>query len=436
MNQKTIVFSMDAMVGEDVLYMRSKPNFSRLFSQCAQVTRLQSIYPSITYPAHVSLMTGCKPGRHGIVTNGTFKTTGGGPDWHLCADAIQVEDIFAAAKASGCSTAAVYWPVTGNNKNIDFLINEYFFPDPQEDILEGFRKFGANEQTLDIIRENLHRFPTNFRNRPYRLQLEHTFDDFINGCTCSMIRKLKPDLLLVHNCLTDTFRHHYGLQNDLVRWSLDQLDLWLGELLQAMEDAGTLVQTNFILLSDHGQMDYARGIKLNLLLRRGGFVDVDNTGRVTGWRAFAQSNGMSASIFVDREEDLQPVYDYLLQLKQQQVWGIGQVYTARQLEERYGLYGDFAFFVETDGITTFDEGWEEPLVFGLLEDYRLGHATHGYEPWKGAQPVFVARGPAFLPGAVIEDASAIDAAPTAAAAMGLSMPQAQGRVLRELLKNV
>lgn len=438
MKQKTVVLSMDAMVGEDIEYLRKKPNFSRLFADCAQVGRVCTVYPSITYPAHVSIMTGCRPGRHGVVTNGEFKTTPGGTKWHLYSSAVKAEDIFAAARRAGCTTASVYWPVTGCNPNVDYLINEYFFPDPAENIEAGFAKFGANADTLRVIRENMHRYPASFRNRVGKLGIHHTFDHFINGCACSLIRCHEPDLLLIHNCFLDTLRHRHGVFNDYVREGLDQTDLWLGELMEAMEAAGTLADTNFILLSDHGQMDFVRRLKFNVLLRRGGFVDVDENGTVTGWRAFAQSNGMSATVFLKNPEDValrQQVFDYLCKLRSEEVWGIGGIRTEAEARESYGMYGDFAFLVETDGYTAFGDGWMDPLVNPVdLSDYRLGQATHGYEPEKGPQPVFVASGPAFRPGAYLDCASVIDEAPTIAAILGTDMPEAEGRCLRELLR--
>lgn len=437
MKEKTVVLSMDALVGEDIDYLRSKPYFSRLFSSCAVVERVCTVYPSITYPAHVSILTGCRPGRHGVITNGAFKTTAGATQWHLYSDLVQVEDLFAAAKRSGCTTASVYWPVTGNNPNVDYLINEYFFPDPNEDLETGFAAQGANEATLEVIRENLHRYPTEHRNRVGKLQCKHTFDDFINGCTCSLIRRYQPDLLLVHNCFVDTMRHRHGTFCQEVLDSLDQMDLWLGELLQALEDAGTLERTNFILLSDHGQLDFARRIKMNLLLREGGFVDVDENGVVREWRAFSQSNGMSATIFLKDPDDRQTylqLQEYLHRLSAQGVWGFEKVYTEQEAKERYGMSGDFAFMVETDGFTAFADGWTAPVsVSADPSNYCRRQATHGYEPEKGPQPVFVATGPAFRAGAVMEQATVLDEAPTVAYILGAEMPQAEGSVLHSLL---
>lgn len=437
MKEKLFVLSMDAMVHEDVAYLLTKPNFSRLMAERAEVERVCTIYPSITYPAHVSILTGCRPGRHGVISNTEFKTVNDGIDhWHLYAGAVQTEDLFAAAKRAGCTTAAVYWPVTGCNPNIDYLINEYFFPYPDEPVLEGFAKFGASGEALDVVRENMHRYPS-CHEKTEAVTLANTYDDFINGCACSLIRRFQPDLLTVHNCFMDTTRHRYGIFNEKTRACLDQMDLWLGELMEAMTDAGVYDRTNFVILSDHGQMNFVRRIKLNVLLARGGYIDVSPDGAVRGWLAFAQSNGMSGTVYLRDPGDCrlrQEVYSYLRQLAADGVWGFQEVYTQEEVRERYGMYGNFSFIVETDGYTAFSDGWTEPILNPIdFSDYRLGRATHGYQPEKGPQPVFLGRGPAFRPGAVLPRAQIIDEAPTLAAILGQEMPQAQGRCLRELL---
>lgn len=437
MKTKLFVLSMDAMVWEDVEYLRTKPHFSRLMAHCSGVEQVCTIYPSITYPAHVSIMTGCRAGKHGIFTNGALKTTGGATQWHYTGEGILVEDLFAAAKRAGCTTASVFWPVTGGNPNIDYLIDEYFFPDPQESVEAGFAKLGANEATLRIVRENMARYPTQYHNRVGKLGKQHTFDDFLTGCACGLIRAYQPDVLLAHNCILDTLRHRHGLFNECVREGLDMTDEWLGEIMDAMEQAGVLEQTNFVILSDHGQMNFARRLKLNVLLRRGGFVDVDEDGNVTDWRAFAQSNGMSATVFLKDPQDEQvrrQVYDYLLRHRDEGVWGFDKVYTMEECREKYGLYGDFAFVVETDGYTAFGDDCHEPIVAPIdLSDYRLGKATHGYEPEKGPQPVFLATGPAFRRDIMLHRGRIIDEAPTLAKVLGQTMPQAEGVCMDELL---
>ena len=45
-----------------------------------------------------------------------------------------------------------------------------------------------------------------------------------------------------------------------------------------------------------------------------------------------------------------------------------------------------------------------------MSDYRFGHATHGHNPDKGAQPVFLAYGPAIKQGVEIERRPTVDEA--------------------------
>lgn len=452
MKEKLFVLSMDAMVHEDVAYLMTKPNFSRLMAKRACVEKMRTIYPAITYPAHTSIVTGCNPGKHGIYNNQAFtpyKEHPAYPHWYLNSSSVRVEDLFAAAKRAGCTTAAVYWPITGNNPNIDHVINEYFFPKPfaEFDTAESaFARMGADEVALQAVRDNTHRLPQKPpfaqapASRPLTLQLSQTFDDFIMGCACSLIRSVQPDVLLVHNCWLDDLRHRNGVFNDQVTAGLDQTDLWLGQVMDAMEQAGVLADTNFVILSDHGQMDFTRRIKFNVLLARGGFIDVAPNGSVYDWRAFGQANGMSVTVHLHDLEDKalwQRVYDYLKALAAEGTYGFNTVYTAQEVKEKYGQYGPFAFMVESDGSATFGDDYTEPLDSPVItDDYRLGNATHGYEPHKGPQPVFYATGPAFRENVTVPTGRVIDIAPTLARVLGQQMPQADGICMDMLLKEV
>ncbi len=433
MAEKLIVLSMDAMVSEDIAYLKTKPNFSRLFEKYAQAEKMCTIYPSITYPAHVSMRTGCTPGRTGIYTNCAMDLEDNPPAWHLWSDLVQVEDIFDVAKKLGKTTASVYWPVTGNHPHVDYLINEFFFY-RGEPLEESFASMGTNEATMEVVRENRHRLPAALPRGDEAVRLDNTFDHFINGCVCSLIRKYQPDLLLAHNCHMDSTRHRDGVFTPYVYECLDKTDMWLGEIIEALEDAGIYDETNFILLSDHGQRDFVRRMKPNVLLRRAGYIDVDENGAVTDWRAISFSNGMSAYIFLKDEKYYDEVRALIDSWIAEGVWGMGKVRTVEECRKEYGLWGDFAFMMETDGYSTFSDSWMEPVVANVDKtDYRLGAATHGYQPETGAQPVFVGRGPAFKAGAFLPYGSVLDEAPTMAAILGGEMPDADGKPMWELL---
>ncbi len=434
MKQKLFVLSLDAMISEDIDYLMTKPNFSKIMGKRAEVKEVLSVFPAITYPAHTTLITGCYPGKHGIYNNVPFKDYDDKKKhWYRFSKAIRVEDLFTAAKRAGCTTASVYWPITGCHPDIDYIINEYFFFYPEEGTLEAFEKMGANEVALRAIKEN-----RDIVEAKRRKEIGYSYDRFLMACACSLIRDVKPDVMLVHNCIPDSARHSFGVHSDKIKEGLDRVDEQLGDVVAAMEEAGVYEQTNFVILSDHGQLDFEKRTKINVLLAEGGFLEVAPDDTVYDWQAYAQSNGMSASVYLRdpaNKKLYDQVYTYLQKLVEEKKWGFTRVYTTDEAREKYGTYGPFSFMLATDGKTAVSEAWTKNAleVFGA-DEQRPVKATHGHEPELGPQPIFLAHGPAFKDDAVLPKAKLVDIAPTLAKVLGQELPEAQGRVLSELLE--
>lgn len=438
MSNKLVVLSMDAMVTEDLEYLRTKPNFRKLFENSAQIGKVCTVYPSLTYPAHTSIITGCRPGKHGVYENSALNTDIHDRDhWFVRADQIKCDDLFRAARRAGKTTAAIYWPVTGNHPAVDRLLPEVFAPFfPNRDIMEVFRELGTTDEMMAIVDKNMYRFPKDNRDR-YGLQRYNSYDHFLTGCAADVIRSFRPDLTMIHNSYLDTARHRYGVFNAKVTEGLDYTDCWLGELIDALESAGIYDRTNFVLVSDHGQIDIARRLRLSTKLVRDGWIRTAEDGSVTSWDAFAKSTGMSVVIYLRDPNDkalYEKVYDYLKRLRDEGVWGFEKIRTMDEAQADYGLTGPYSFILETDGYTGFGDSWQEPICNPRdFTNYRLGTATHGYEPEKGPQPVFVAAGPDFRPGAFIERTAIINEGPTFARILGTDLKDAEGTVLSELL---
>lgn len=432
MKQKLFVLSMDAMVHEDIAYMEQKPNFKKIMQKRAEVEGVCSVYPASTYPAHTSIMTGCYPNKTGVFSNFPLRPDCDGINhWPLLHTSVFAEDIFAAAKRAGWTTAAVYWPITGRNPNIDHVINEYFFYyDDLEKAEEVFALQGADEVALQAVRENIPNLPST--RGCGKLLPTSVFDPFIMGCTCSLIRNAKPDLLMIHNCYLDSTRHRYGAFSEQMKDSLDLMDQWLGDVIAAMEDAGVYEQTNFIIISDHGQIDVTKGVKMNVLLQQGGFQQLGPEEVLYDWQAFSQSNGKSTTIHLrdnTNEKLYERVYAYLQQLQATGKYGIEKIWTKDELAQVYGQGGPYSFMLEAADSFQFTDS----LSGDVITTFEV-RGKHGYQPEKGPQPVFLAHGPAFKEGAVLQRANLVDIAPTLAAVMGQSMPEADGRCMSELLK--
>ena len=430
MKQKLIVMSADALVAEDLEQLRKMPNYRKYLEGGCLVEQVRSIYPTITYPCHTTMCTGVWPEKHGIYGNLELRPGADYVPWRWYHREVQWgEDLFKAAKRAGLTTAAIFWPVTGCHPDIDYLINEYW-PEPGDtDIREVFRRAGSSEEMLDIVEKNL--LDCVIRTHP-------ASDDFLMRCAHDIIVSYRPDILMIHPANVDSYRHQSGLFNDRVSVGVAETDSYIGALMQAAEEAGVAEQTNFVLCSDHGQIDISRNVSPNVLLAEAGYIDVDENGKLKSWRAWCQSGGSCAMVHLADPEDrelYEGVYRLLREKAAEEVYGFTRVFTREEAQAEQHLSGPFSFVLETDGITSFGEALTRPMVRGMNKsDYRYGSATHGHLPDKGPQPVFCAKGPGFRENVSIPRADLVDEAPTYAALMGIELRDYDGRVLNELLK--
>ncbi|MDD6033521.1 MAG: alkaline phosphatase family protein [Oscillospiraceae bacterium] len=424
-----VVLSADAMVFEDLEELSRLYAVADIWDRAARVERVQSIYPTITYPCHTTMMTGLYPDRHGVLQNEMQQLCTRSNPWQHMRSSARGKTIFDRAKENGLTTASVFWPVTGRDPHIDYLIDEYW-PQHGESSEQCFRDSGTSEEVMEkIVRPNLKLIENRHRQHPWA-------DAFVMQCACDMLTAFKPNLLMIHPANIDGYRHQTGLFSPKVTSGLHETNLWLSQLMKAADDAGILDKTDFFLVSDHGQMNIRRCIALNVLLAEKGLIDVDEAGHIRDWTAFAKSGGMSALVYLKHPDDadaLRRTQTALEEIKATETAGIGEIFTEEEARTRHHLGGPFSFVVETDGYTTFSNDWIRPLVRPQdNSDYRFGMATHGYLPEKGPQPTLIAWGPHMKPGALLKRAYLVDEAPTFARALGIELPDTDGRCLDEL----
>ena len=431
-DRHVIVVSVDAMVYEDLEILSKLYAIAPIWERTARVDRVRSIYPTITYPCHSTMMTGVYPEKHGIVNNERPDLCVKSAKWQHMRDMVHAKSIFDYAKEQGLTTAAVFWPVTGNDKNIDYLVDEYW-PQHGESGAECFRESGSSEEVMEkVVLPNLKLVEGHHRQHPW-------CDQFVMQCACDLFAAFKPNLMMVHPANVDAYRHETGLFTQKVESSLHETNLWLSQLLRVVDDAGLTDKTDIFIVSDHGQMAIRRAVALNVLFAEKGLIDVDENGEIRDWTAFAKSGGLSALVYLknpDSREDFERTQAVLKEMQDSEMAGIGQIFTEAEAREQEHLGGSFSFVIETDGYTSFANDWTRPLVRPLdNRNYRFGRASHGHLPEKGPQPTLFAFGPHMKPGAVLKNARLVDEAPTFAHALGFEMPTADGRCLTELFND-
>ncbi len=431
MDRKLIVVSHDAMVYEDWEYLAKKQAFGYFVNNGSMVKTLRTIYPTVTYPCHVSMITGCFPDKTGVYNNEeeTLAPVEGGTPWQWERKWNNAKTLLDAAKEAGCSTANVFWPVLGNDPAIDYNIPEYWSQNADDSLFDALARMGTSKQVIEeIVKPNYKYIAGKQRKHPWA-------DDFVLSCACDIVEKYQPDVLFVHPAGIDGARHHTGMFGSELMRNLDHSEFWMDMLIEASKRAGTFENTDFVMISDHGQMDIQRWAHPNVLLREGGFITCDEKDNIVSQKAYAKSVGGSCHVYVTDPAAYDEIYAFLKEKRDAKMYGFSEVFTREEIAKKERLDGKFDFVLESDGFTAY--GWEhygDYFTFAAdPSDYRAGKATHGYLPDKGYQPTMVVCGPSFAKGVTLDRRNSVDFAPTIAKIYGWSLPDADGKPIEELI---
>ncbi|MVA76473.1 sulfatase-like hydrolase/transferase [Auraticoccus sp. F435] len=424
--QKLVVISVDAMSGQDdIAYARTLPSFGRILQRAA-VAEIEAVFPTVTYPNHTAILTGCAPARSGVWNNVLMQPGISHPDWFWQHDFLQVPTLLEVAKAAGMTTASVQWPVTGGAP-YDVVVPEMGNED----------HFGG----VDAC------YATHCSPRGHELWLRHRDkivwqpkrrnDEMATAVTVDLLLEDRPDVLFLHLVDVDAARHLSGAAGEHVHEALRATDERLGRILDALESTGDAERTNIVIVSDHGHLDTVQHTNVNVLLRDRGFLTTDEEHRLVDWEAYCHSSGLSGQVFLadglapQRREQLEAV---LRELEQDPRYRVERVLTAAEAEAEYGLAGPFDYVVESEPGVIVGGALDRRVVVRKGEDDFRGYlGNHGHAPRHGDQPVFLAAGPAFRAGVDAGRRSMLDEAPTFAAVLGLDLPTAEGSVITEVL---
>ncbi|MET0556041.1 MAG: alkaline phosphatase family protein, partial [Vicinamibacteria bacterium] len=127
-----VLVSVDGLRPGDVLeadrHGLALPNLRRFVTEGAFASGVAGVAPTVTFPSHVTQVTGVSPSRHGISANEPFDPPGGGDQvssWS--APDIRVPTLWDAAADRGFVTSSVDWPVTAGAR-ITYNIPQYWRP--------------------------------------------------------------------------------------------------------------------------------------------------------------------------------------------------------------------------------------------------------------------------------------------------------------------
>ena len=423
-----LLVSVDALKPEFVLEQQrlgvNLPTMTRYFLENGMVTRkgVKSVFPTFTYPCHQSIITGTRPATHGIVNNGMFDPTGKHLGaWHWFANR-KVKTLWQAAKEGGYCSASVAFPTSVGAKG-DYIAPEFWWDGSELDSI-FIDMVSCPQGLISEMEADIGRYAGG-------LDLSDGGDAQRGAAALWMLQnKLapqidqKPFFLSAYFASFDESAHQYGVYSREAARSLEKINAMLGQLI---EEAERITQGDLVVcvVSDHGTLDNHYNISPNVLLHQAGLIELDPEGNVTSWKAWSQRAGGTAEVRMADPQDeatRRTLAGIMKQLAEDPDSGILEVVDREGARARGG-------FPDAEYVLVAKKGYE--LRDDVTGDYcrtRLTQkAQHGYsENFPEMRASFMLWGKGVRPGSDPGEFELIDIAPTLAAMMGVSLPDAEG----------
>ena len=306
----------------DYLERDITPNLKKFESEGIRASSLKPVFPSSTFPNHLSIITGMYAENHGIISN-NFKNYYTGETYSISkphsmnnAKWYLGEPFWTSARRQGIKTASYFWP--GSEVDAEYMKPDYYC---------RFSKDSAYLKRINGVIEWL-KLPYAERPKFITLYLEET----------------------------DSRGHAFGPESGEINSAIGMLDSLIGLLEHKVNDIGLKDSVNFIVLSDHGMASISKDsiIKIDEILR--------------GRKCDKEVYGAYAMIYAENPDD---IYD-VLKLNEFHF----KVYKKEDMPE-YLHYSKNALI--GDVIMIADKGWM------INEDKDSGYSgnlegAHGFDP--------------------------------------------------------
>ncbi|MGH7350482.1 MAG: alkaline phosphatase family protein [Candidatus Rokuibacteriota bacterium] len=393
------------------------PNLRRLAARGALAAGMETVFPSTTWPTHVSMVTGVSPRAHGVVANHILNRQTRTPE-DLTGDPIydapallRAPTVYDLAHAGGLRTAAIDWPATRNATTLDF--NLPFFKDQ--------RVFEA--QTARAVWDELSAlgYPMHRQGEWALLPKRFHKDEMVGRVAAHVVRRHEPALLLLHFLCVDSLQHLHGPRSPEAYWALEYVDGLVGRFLDTLGDRD-LDHTSVFVVSDHGFLPSNREIRPNVLLRR---LGAQREAR------FVMNHGAGALYRLDADQGaVEQLARAIAAMEGVSGMWTAPEYAALGLPTPADHHQVADVMLEAAPGYSYGDAADGPEEHGPPK-YR---GTHGQRPIYGDNAAFfLAAGARVRRGVGLGGIRSRDVAPTVAAALGLRMEAVEGTVLHRAL---
>ncbi|MEN5060475.1 ectonucleotide pyrophosphatase/phosphodiesterase [Luteimonas sp. TWI1416] len=329
-------------------------------------------YPSLTFPNHYTLVTGLRPDRHGIVHNSMHDATLG--DFKL-SDRAAVENaawwndgepLWVTSENAGLATATLSWP--GSEAAVRGVRPTRWLP---------FDKTRPLDARVDTVLGWLSE-PDATRPRLATLYFEHV----------------------------DSAGHDHGPNAPQTHAALRQVDAAIGRLVAGLRAHGAFDRTNIVVVSDHGMAEVAPGHAIAVEdMVAPEEARVVSIGQVVG---IAPHPGHEATVAA-RLLGAHPRYDCWRKEALPARWAYGRHRRVPPI------------------VCQMHEGWDA-LPRETVATRDVGpRGSHGFDPaLPSMRAVFIAHGPSFRHGIVLNGFDNVDVYPLLARLIGVAPAEHDG----------
>ncbi|MAG75759.1 MAG: hypothetical protein CL811_03270 [Colwelliaceae bacterium] len=223
----TVLISIDGLSNEQLRKYKPK-NLTELAKTGLSTEALLPVYPTKTFPNHLSIVTGVYPSQHGIIHNKFYDVeknqvysmgaAGKDPSW------MKAKPIWVLAEEQGVKAASYFWPES--DAELFGVRPSYYF---------SYHHDTPNrDRTNQVIKW---------------LELPES---------------QKPKLITTYFSIVDSANHDFGSTSAEAIEAITEVDTIIGEFLTTL--AAKNIEINLVIVSDHGMLDIDETIKLDSVI--------------------------------------------------------------------------------------------------------------------------------------------------------------------------
>lgn len=433
-NERVVVLiSVDGLAASYLKDPRANiPTIRKLAHDGASAEGMITSFPSVTWPSHVSLITGTPPGRHGVLANrvldrktGKMITFVGDPTFTKD-ECVRVPTLYDVVSQAGMKTASVIWPACNGAKTLDWVI-----PDSNQVRLHREYTTPGFAEELDRAGISIAKLGKWEWQKDYSAMRDATY----TRVATYLLKQHRPNLLLLHLITPDHVEHAYGPHVEESYWSVANADDRIREIWEALNQPPLAGKATLFVVADHGFAAFDKYINPNVVLKNAGLVEVDKFDKVTKRRAWSLRGGGCSMIYLLDDENKETLRQQVKEMMSE-LEGVDKVLDVDEFT-RYGLPDPAENPQQADLMLVAKRGYSfdrDHRGTNPIKDVGSRKGAHGHLPDPPyMHAMFVAAGAGIKPGIQLKTVSNLDVAPTIAKLLGVELPTAEGRVLTEIL---